>query len=65
MPRTGGLCLKRVVFCRERAIGFPGVNVGIPMLKIRWSHHRLIFNMGIPIPREDSFYIEPGPWMYV
>ena len=25
-PRTGGLCLKRVVFCRERAIGFPGVN---------------------------------------
>ena len=26
MPRTGGLCLKRVVFCRERAIRFPGVD---------------------------------------
>ena len=24
-PITGGLCLKRVVFCRERAIRFPGV----------------------------------------
>ena len=25
MRRTGGLCLERVVFCRERAIRFPGV----------------------------------------
>ena len=32
------------------------------MLKIRWSHDRLIFNMGIPIPGKDGLYIEMGPW---
>ena len=37
-------------------------SVGIPMLKIRRSHDRLIFNMGIPKPRKDSLYIETGPW---
>ena len=31
------------------------------MLKIRRSHNRLIFNMGIPIPWYDSLYIETGP----
>ena len=33
------------------------------MLKIRRSHDRLIFNMGIPIPGKDGFYIhiETGP----
>ena len=31
------------------------------MLKIRRSHDRLIFNMGIPIPGKDSLYIETGP----
>ena len=33
-----------------------------PMLKIRRSHDRLIFNMGIPIPAKDGLYIETGPW---
>ena len=28
------------------------------MLKIRRSHDRLIFNMGIPIPGKDGLYIE-------
>ena len=32
------------------------------MLKIRRSHDRLIFNMGIPIPGKDCLYIETGPW---
>ena len=31
------------------------------MLKIRRSHDRLIFNMGIPIPGKDGLYIETGP----
>ena len=31
------------------------------MLKIRRSHDRIIFNMGIPIPGEDSLYIVTGP----
>ena len=35
---------------------------GIPMLKIRRSHDRLILNMGIPIPGKDGLYIERGPW---
>ena len=36
--------------------------IGIPMLKIRRSHDRLIFNMGIPIPGKDGLYIDTGPW---
>ena len=36
--------------------------IRIPMLKIRRSRDRLIFNMGIPIPGKDSHYIETGPW---
>ena len=35
--------------------------IGIPMLKMRRSHDRLVFNMGIPIPRKDGLYIETGP----
>ena len=31
------------------------------MLKIRRSHDRLIFNMGISIPAKDGLYIEMGP----
>ena len=31
------------------------------MLKIRRSRDRLIFNMDIPIPGKDGFYIEMGP----
>ena len=31
------------------------------MLKIRRSHDRLIFNMGIPIPGKNGLYIETGP----
>ena len=30
------------------------------MLKLRRSRDRLIFNMGIPIPGKDSFYIGTG-----
>ena len=37
-------------------------SIGIPMLKIRRSRDRLIFNMGIPIPGKDGLYIETGPW---
>ena len=33
----------------------------IPMLKIRRSHERLIFNMRISIPGRDGLYIEAGP----
>ena len=40
-------------------------NIGIPMLKIRRSCDRLIFNMGIPIPGKDSLYIETGPWCWM
>ena len=32
----------------------------IPMFKIRRSHDRLIFNMGITIPGKDGLYIETG-----
>ena len=31
------------------------------MLKIRRYLDRLIYNMGIPIPRKDGLYIEIGP----
>ena len=34
---------------------------GIPMLKIRRSRDRLIFNMGTPIPGKDGLYIETWP----
>ena len=37
-------------------------SVGIPMLKIRWSWHCLIFKVVTPIPAKDSFYFETGPW---
>ena len=36
-------------------------SIGIHMLKIRRSHDRLIFNMGIPIHGKDGLYIETGP----
>ena len=35
--------------------------IGIPMLKIRRSCNRLVFNMGILIPGIDSLYIETRP----
>ena len=38
---------------------FPGM--GIPMLKIRRSRDRLIFNMGIPIPVRRNLYNETAP----
>ena len=31
------------------------------MLKIRWSHDRLIFNIGIPIPVKTIFILRWGP----
>ena len=37
----------------------------IPMLKIKQSCDRLIFNMGIPIPRKAGLYIETGPRVLV
>ena len=36
-------------------------SIRIPMLKIRRSRDRLIFNMGIHITRKDGLYIETGP----
>ena len=36
-------------------------SIRIPMLMIRRSRNRLIFNMGIPIPGKDGLYIEAGP----
>ena len=36
-------------------------SIGIPMLKIRRSHDRLIFNMGIPIPGKTVFILRQGP----
>ena len=41
---------------------FPGM--GIPMLKIKRSRDRLIFNMGIPILVRRHLYIETGPWIW-
>ena len=40
-------------------------SIGIPMLKIRRSHDRLIFNMGIPIPEKDGLNIETDSWRYL
>ena len=39
---------------------FPGM--GIPMLKIRRSRDRLIFNTGIPLRVRRYLYIETAPW---
>ena len=36
-------------------------SIGIPMLKIRRSRDRLIFNIRIPIPGKDGLCIETGP----
>ena len=33
-----------------------------PMLRMRRSRDRLIFNMGIPIPGKDGLCIDTGPW---
>ena len=52
----GGTILGAVSIWRCRI-----TSIGIPMLKIRRSHECLIFNMGIPIPGKDGFYIEAGP----
>ena len=35
--------------------------IGIPMLKIRWSRDRLIFNMGIPYLGKTVFILRRGP----
>ena len=35
--------------------------IEIPMLKIRRSRDRLIFNMGIPIPGKTVFILRQGP----
>ena len=40
---------------------FPGL--GIPVLKIRRSWDRLIFNMGIPILVRGYLYINTAPWV--
>ena len=39
--------------------------IRIPMLKIRRSSDRLIFNMGIAIPGKDGLYVETGPWCLI
>ena len=38
------------------------INIEIPIIMIRRSQYRLIFNMGIPIPRKDDLYIDTEPW---
>ena len=53
-------CLK---FMTLNQHDFEMPNVGIPLLKIMFCDH-LIFNMGIPIPGQDVFYIETGPWTF-
>ena len=35
-----------------------------PMLKIRPSHNRLIFNMGVHIPGKDCLYTATRPWSW-
>ena len=45
---------------RIQGPSFPGM--GIPMLKIRRSQDRLIFNMGIPILARQHLYIEMARW---
>ena len=40
----------------------PDTCIGIPMLRIRQSWDRLIFNMGIPILVRQHLYIETAPW---
>ena len=37
------------------------VNIGIPIIKIRWSHDHLIFIMEIPIPGKTVFILRWGP----
>ena len=41
--------------------------IGIPIIKIRWSHGCLIFTLGILyLKLKDSFYFEMGPmWWYI
>ena len=34
--------------------------MGIPILKIKRTRDRLIFNMGIPIPGKDGLYVVDG-----
>ena len=59
MPTNGGInwYLSPVSIWRP---SFPGM--GIPVLKIRRSRDRLIFNMGIPILVRRQLYIETAPW---
>ena len=49
--------------CLDIKTVFPGM--GIPMLKIRRSQDRLIFNMGIPILLWRHLYIEMAPSWYL
>ena len=37
-------------------------SIGIPMLKIKWSHNHLIFIMAIPLPGNMVFIFEVGLW---
>ena len=47
-------------------INIPFTSIGIPMLKIRRSPRRLIFNMGVPMHTlKDVLYIETGPCFQV
>ena len=43
--KLGGIYIKRCY-----------TSIGIPMLNIRWSRHRLIFNMGIPYLGKTLFW---------
>ena len=68
-PRKDSLHIETVFILRRDPGGRLNIKMSsyqyrIPMLKIRWSHNCLIFNMEIPIPgkRKDGLYIETGAW---
>ena len=64
--RTQGISKQRInLVAPENSGGHLNIKMSFyqyrdPMLKIRWSHDCLIFNMGILIPGKDGLSIETG-----
>ena len=46
-------------------IKMPSYSIGIPMLKIRRSLNRVIFNMEIPIPGKTVFVLKQVPDVFI
>ena len=72
-PKTTNIftspCLNRISIILQKEPPGPCLNIKtvlpryeIPMLKMRRSWDRLIFNMGIPILVRKHLYIETAPW---